>query len=193
MNKIEIQRKNIHLLFGLTLVVLLHYNFITVVHLILLLVIAAALFLATKYQKIPFMDWILENFERPEVRKSFPGKGTLFYILGIVLSLLLFPKDIALASVIILAIGDSIPNLVGMQFRKIKHPFSNKKFLEGVFAGIVLSFLVAMIFVKWYEALIAATVAIFIESIDKRFEVDDNIIVPVIAGYVIMLIRWLPL
>ncbi len=189
---LEIKRKLFHLFFGVALVFLIYYDFLNIYSLGAFSIIAFLFFWLSKKIHIPPAEWILEKLERPGVRKSFPGKGSLFYLLGCEFSLLFFEKEVALACILILAFGDSIPNFVGMDFRKIRHPFSRKKFLEGTFAGIFISFLAASIFVSWYEALIASTVALIVEGIDLRIgleKLDDNLVVPLSAGAVIWLMR----
>lgn len=191
--KLEIKRKIVHLLLGIILVVLIFYDFVDKVVLGIITVIVFVLFYIAKFKRIFFMEWLLDNFERPGTRKTFPGRGPLFYLIGAELSLVFFAKDIAMASIIILAIGDSIPNIVGMYFGRIKRPFSDRKFIEGAIVGIILAFVAADIFVIWYEALSAAVVAIFLEGIDMKIgleKIDDNLIVPLSAGIVISLIRW---
>jgi dolichol kinase len=186
---LEIRRKIIHLCLGVGLVFVLYKKITSPQILLIALIACFLLFYISRFRKIFFIEWLLRKFERPEARKSFPGKGFLFYLLGSIISLLLFERNIAYASIIILAVGDSVPNLVGLQFRNIRHPLSEKKYLEGVIAGIVLSSLAATIFVRWYEAILASTVAIFFESMDRKWGIDDNIIVPLVAGCVIWMVR----
>ena len=107
--------------------------------------------------------------------------------------LVLFEKDIAMAAIIILALGDSFSRLIG-PFGKIKHPFNDKKFLEGVIAGMVAAALGAMLLVKPLEAIAASFFAMLLEGVNLRlfkFKIDDNITIPLIAGFVIWLIRFL--
>ena len=102
-----------------------------------------------------------------------------------------FPKDVALASMIILALGDSIAPLIG-RYGRIRHPFSKKKFLEGAIIGFIAGFIGAIIFVEAIPALIASLVAMIIEGIDLEFRfnpLDDNIFMPLISGLVILLMR----
>ncbi|MBD3164507.1 hypothetical protein GF323_04855 [Candidatus Woesearchaeota archaeon] len=190
--QLEIRRKVFHLLFGILLVFLIFYNFIGRLILAIIILASFLLLLLARKVNLPVISWCLRNFERPEIRKKFPGRGSLFYLAGAELSLLLFSKNIAMASIIILAIGDSIPNIVGMHFGRIRHPFSDKRFLEGAAIGIVIAAIAAHIFVVWYEALIASVFAVFLEGIDIKLgleKVDDNLIVPLSAGIAITLIR----
>ncbi|MCK5139869.1 MAG: hypothetical protein KAQ85_08515 [Thermodesulfovibrionia bacterium] len=189
---LEIRRNVVHLLLGNALIILLNYNIINTAILGLITLLPFIISYGCRNRKIIFLEWILDKLERAETRKRFPGKGLLFYLLGAELSLLLFSRDIALAAIIILAFGDSVPNIFGIYFRRIKHPFSDKKFLEGVILGWIFSFLAAMTFIAWYEALTASFAAMVIEGLDMKIgfeKIDDNLIIPLGAGAIIFLIR----
>ena len=100
-------------------------------------------------------------------------------------------KNIAMAAIMILALGDSVSRLVG-PYGYLKHPFHSEKFLEGMIAGAAAGFLGALIFVSWLEALLASIIAMLIESIDlelNNFKIDDNLMIPVVAGGVIWAVR----
>ena len=192
MNKeLETRRKVIHLILGAVLVTLIYYGYIDKVILGVITVASFILFYISRKVKIPPLEWCLDKFERADARAVFPGKGPLFYLIGAELSLIFFSQDIALAAITILAIGDSIPNLVGQYFSIIKHPFSDKKYMEGAVAGIILAAIAAHVFVTWYEGIIAAAIAIFVEGIDMSLgdKIDDNLVVPLVAGFVIWVIR----
>jgi dolichol kinase len=111
-------------------------------------------------------------------------------MLGAALSVFVFEKQTAMAAIMIMAVGDSVTNIVGRHFGVIKNPFNKKKNLEGTFFAIFLSTLAAFYFVPFLPAFLASVASMTIESIDlgwKRFEVeiDDNVIIPLIAGAVI--------
>ena len=100
--------------------------------------------------------------------------------------------DIASASIIILAFADSASYIFGVRFGRTEHPFTTKKFIEGMVAGIIAGFIAASIFVPWYEALIASTVAMIAEGIEIKVgltDVDDNIVMPVAAAFAIWVLR----
>ena len=189
---IEIRRKVAHLVGGVMLAGLIFYNIVNALILAIITLIMGVLFLLVKKRRIPIMEWLLDNFERREDRKQFPGKGSMYFLLGSVIVLILFPTDIAIAAILILAIGDSIPNIVGMYYKKVRHPFSNKRFLEGSLVGFLLSFLAVINFVIWYEALIGTSIALFLEALDieiGKWKFDDNILIPLSAGLTIFILR----
>ena len=96
-----------------------------------------------------------------------------------------------MAAIMILALGDSFSRLIG-PFGKIKHPFNNTKFLEGLIAGLIAASLGAMLFIRPHEAVAASFIAMLLEGVDLKLfklKIDDNITIPVVAGAIIWLIR----
>lgn len=192
MEKLEIKRKIFHILAGLLFVGLIFYDILTPVVLIIVLIAEFVIFFILKKHKIPFIYPFLTMMERPKDLKKFPGKGSIYYTLGVFLAVVLFPKDIAMASVIILALGDAFASLVGW-YGKIKNPLSKeRKTIEGSVAGIVIGFLGALMFVMWLEALVGTVAAMIVESFNLKVghhEIDDNLTMPLVAGAVIWLLR----
>ena len=131
-------------------------------------------------------------FERKEELRKFPGKGVIFYFIGVYISLLLFSKDIAMASIMVLAFGDSISHIYGLHYGKIKHPLSKTKFLEGTVVGFAAGFVGALFFLPWREAFFASLVAMIVEAVEIKIgteQVDDNLIVPFVAGAAVWVVR----
>ena len=191
---VEIKRKFLHLILGIILVTLLMFGFIGVLHVFILTIIVIIILLVNKRYKVPGMDWFLKNFERDENLKIFPGKGFIFYLIGSLLVLLLFPKEIALPAILVLAFADSIGHLFGLRFGRIRHPFVSTKFLEGWIVGLASGFIGALIFVPWHEALAASFFAMLVEGIEVKIgadEVDDNLIIPLVAAIAISAVRFL--
>ena len=114
-------------------------------------------------------------------------------IVGVVLALFFFPKDVAMACIIILALGDGIAPLAG-KYGSIKGIFNKKKMVEGGVVGAMVAAIGAMLFVPALEAWMAAVFAMFAEGIDWKLgvnQIDDNIIMPLVAGVVIMAVRFI--
>ncbi|HLC50308.1 MAG TPA: hypothetical protein VJI97_02665 [Candidatus Nanoarchaeia archaeon] len=192
-NNLEWRRQIFHLLLGVILVVLLMFNFIDENFILVTTLIGLFISFIIRKKRIPIIWDILKKFERKEELYEFPGKGTIFYFLGVYVSLLLFPKDIALASIMVLAFGDSVSHLFGLHFGKTKTVLSSTKLLEGTIAGFIAGFLGALIFVSPLEAFFASLIAMIAEAIEikiKTERIDDNLIIPFIAGSAIWVIRY---
>ncbi|MBI4149962.1 hypothetical protein HY488_01005, partial [Candidatus Woesearchaeota archaeon] len=163
---IELKRQLFHIVFGLALVALLHYNLINAYILLALAAVGLVISYFSKHHHIPYISWFLHHCERAEDMKTFPGRGVIYYLLGCLLALVFFEKDTALAGMMILALGDSVSHIVGRFYGGVKHPLNGKKLLEGWIAGILAGFLGALLFVHWGEALLASFIAMTVETIE---------------------------
>ncbi|MCH8004421.1 MAG: hypothetical protein IH934_07380 [Nanoarchaeota archaeon] len=189
---IEIKRKFLHLFLGIILVALLMFGFVGKIHVFFMIIITVIISFLSKKHKIPVVYWFLKNFEREENLKKFPAKGFIFYLIGAFLVLLFFPLDIAMPAILVLAFADSIGHLFGIKFGKIPHPFVSTKFLEGWIAGFIAGFIGAFIFVPWPQALAASFFAMLVEGIEIKIgadEIDDNLIIPLVAAIAIWGVR----
>ena len=191
-NSFEWNRQLFHIFLGIALVIFSVYDFIDKKIILITIIIGIFLSYLSKKTRIPVVYDLLEKFERKEEIEKFPGKGIIFYFIGIYTALLLFPKDIALASIMVLALGDSISHLYGLHYGKTKHPLSKTKFLEGTIAGFIFGFIGAFVFLPFLEAFFASLAAMIVEAIEMKIgtgQVDDNLIVPIVAGSVVWLVR----
>jgi len=193
----EMRRQLFHATVGIAIVVLVYLDVLKWWGLLAILAVGSVLILLSRKYRIPIVYWFLERFERQEVMEIFPGKGSFFFVLGAFVVVLIFDKSIAMASIIICALGDSMSHLVGARMGRVKHPFSNTKFIEGHIVGAIIGALGAMLFVSPLTALVAASIAMFVEGIDIKFRMkwilDDNFIVPLTAGIVMFLIGFIGL
>src|SRR3989344_1209408 len=188
----EFNRQMFHIFLGLALVLLLKYGFMGDKFILILVIIGIILSYLSKKYDIPVIRDLLQKFERKEDLEKFPGKGIIFYLIGAYVSLVLFPKEIAMASIMILAFGDSVSHMFGLHYGKRKHPLSKTKFLEGTIAGFIAGFLGALIFLPFLEAFLASLAAMIVEGVEMKIraeQVDDNLIIPLVAGTVAWLLR----
>ena len=191
-NQLEIKRQIFHLFLGVATVLLLNYNIITAPLMLIGAVKGILLSLLSRKFRIPIVSWLLDTFERKEDLKTFPGRGAIYYAIGCFIAVALFPKDIAMASILILAFGDSASHFAGVHIGKIKHPLNDKKFLEGTLFGFIAAFVAASFVISPIEALLASLAAMLIEAVEVKFGsnmVNDNLIIPVLAGVVVYLVR----
>ncbi len=174
---------------GLLIVALIGFDLIDRFFLIIVLVVGLAISLLGRKYKIPVIYWFLKHFGRKEEINRFPGKGAFFLIFGSALSLYLFEENVALASIMILALADSIAPLVG-RYGSIRNPMNAKKYIEGFVFGVAAGTLGAWLFVDFTRAFIASIVAMLVEGFDLKVGLsllDDNLIIPLVAGFVMSL------
>lgn len=187
-SQLEIRRKVFHILSGIILVLLLEYNIVTKYFLLLLLGFALLFSIVSLKLKVPIVTWILRKFDRKDA--AYPALGAITFLVGFVLVLYLFPKDIAYASMLIMALGDGFATLIG-KTGKIKTIFHKKKTLEGTVAGTIAAFVGASLIIPMHEAVFASAFAMFIELISFKVGkvVDDNVTVTLAAAVAIYVIR----
>jgi phosphoserine phosphatase SerB len=110
----------------------------------------------------------------------------IHFAVGIALSLLIFPVPIGYVAITTLTLGDGGAHIFGMKFGRTRIPFNKGKNIEGTLFGFLCAFLGSMIFVDPVRALIAAAVAMLVESLPSP--INDNLTMPLASGLVLALI-----
>lgn len=111
----------------------------------------------------------------------------IFFAVGIILTLLLFPEPISYASVAVLALGDGAATLFGTKFGKRAIPFNKGKRIEGTIFGFGFAVLGALLFIgNPSKASIGAAVGMLIETLPTPL--SDNLTIPLTAGLTFMLL-----
>jgi len=172
------------------------------------LIISAGLFALSFYvkmkneirKKLPFRIKFLENLEDSfhqlldSVERETSGvkyMGAILFFFGIGFSLLVFPLKIAILSVIVVSVGDSLSTLVGVHWGRHKTKINPKKSWEGTLGGFLGAFVVCLIFTNLWMAIIAAGVGMIMELLPVR--INDNLLIPFSVGIVIFGIKTLGL
>lgn len=187
LTKLEFRRQCAHLFTGLAIILLLKIDWLNVYILSAVLIVGGLTSILSRKHRLPLIYPVLEFFERPDELRKFPGKGSFFLVLGSLLSLLIFEEQIALAAIAIMAIGDSVTSIFGIYFGRWKNPLNPIKHLDGTLFAILLATIGAYTFVDFHQAFIASTVALIFESITRKkinTVIDDNLVIPLIAGFV---------
>lgn len=115
--------------------------------------------------------------------------GASIYFLSASLSVFLFSKPIALAALFFLAVGDTTAYFVGTRFGRIS--IAGEKTLEGSLSCLILCIAISLFIhdlpflVLLGGALAASIVELF------PFGVDDNLVLPLVSGFVMEAIRYL--
>jgi len=114
--------------------------------------------------------------------KSGKYTGATWVFISSTLSIGIFPKDIAIISLIYMSIGDTAAGLIGRKFGRIK---IYNKTLEGALAGFIVCLIVGlMIDLNLSKTLVAigALSAAIIELMP--ISIDDNLRIPLFSGTV---------
>ncbi len=194
----ELVRKGLHVAVGVATVLLLHAGILSTALIgLLTLLLAAAVLYNLKHER-EFLRTVI-SLNRPDA--LVPGLDLLAYALGIFiafiatlgifLALLLFPRDIAYASILVLAFGDPLAHLVSRSFGATNTMVTRNSYWYGALAGTLAGTLAAWIYVHFLPALIASAAAMFVEAGELRIashHIDDNLTIPLVAGLVLWVI-----
>jgi dolichol kinase/phosphoserine phosphatase len=110
----------------------------------------------------------------------------IFFALGILFTLLLFPTPTDAAAIAIFALGDSTASIFGRVFGKRALPFNKGKSLEGSIVGFIFAFLAGAYFIAPLKALVGAAVAMIMEYLP--LPLNDNLTTPIITGAALTLV-----
>ena len=128
--------------------------------------------IATLFRKY-FFGKVLREKERPTLM------GSTYFLFSTLLTILLFPKSIAIVSLLILILSDTSAALVGKGMGKIS---IFDKTLEGSMAFFFSSLLIVWLYpnLNRFWGSLAALGATLIEILPIK--VDDNLTIPLVAG-----------
>lgn len=188
---IEYRRQTAHALFGLLLGYFIYIGVLSSLSLFIVLLLGGLLVLLVKQGRLSPLAKVLLIFERPHHFERFPGRGIFYYVCGAFLVSLYASPGITAGSILILALGDSVTNVVGKDLGRYPIPYNPKKNIEGPLAGALIAALVCALVVPLHIALITSVIAMFVETLPlniKGFEIDDNISIPVSASLILMLL-----
>lgn len=136
-----------------------------------------------------FTEWLVTDlkmylpfyreFERAKERHRLHGSA--YCLIGALLALEFFTLKVAFVAVMMVALSDVATAVVGMTLGKHKI-FGGPKSYEGALAGLVVNVLIGLFFMPIQIGLAMAICATIVEAACNI--VDDNLAVPIVAGFV---------
>ena len=128
-----------------------------------------------------FQKYFFGRVLREEEKRNL--MGSTYFLFSSLLTILLFPKSIAIASLLILILSDTAAALVGKWIGKV--PIFGKT-LEGSMAFLFSSLLIVWIYpqLNRFSGSLAALGATLIEVLPIK--VDDNLTIPIVAGAIML-------
>ena len=182
----ELYRKILHISTLFVPIFLFYYDIEIILLLVYILVITFLSFDILRQKYLPlkiFYDRYFSSITRPS--EQFELSGAFWCFMGILLTIQIFPKEIAIPSIFILSLSDSVAALVGIKFGKTK---ILSKTLEGSIAFltatiVIINILSGLSFL--YTVLISILLTIT-ELISSRIY-NDNIIIPLASGSLLLI------
>ena len=114
--------------------------------------------------------------------KSGKYTGATWVFISSTLSIGIFPKDIAIISLIYMSIGDTVAGLIGRKFGRIK---IYNKTLEGALAGFIVCLIVGLMIDLNLSKTVVAIGALSAAIIEfMPISIDDNLRIPLFSGTV---------
>jgi len=189
-NNIQISRRLIHMGMGIFAATL--YN-LSVAHqqAVYLLGTCASVMYIFEQLRVSYPEYsekfniITKYFLRAE--EQLQESASVPYAMALLLTILSFPKIVAVTAIYILAIADPLSAIIGIKFGK--HPWSKGKTLEGSGAFFISTFLCILItfgstlqysVAVFILALFAAIIITLFEAIPIR--IDDNLTIPLFSA-----------
>ncbi len=140
------------------------------------------LFIDVIRNKFPFIKiFFIKIFGKMLRNHEIKGKltGATWVMIASLLTISLFPKNIAILSLVFMSLGDTFAALVGRKFGKVA--FFNKTF-EGFLGGLLPCIIIAFYFnsLPLYVSIVGAFSAMIIEIVP--IPIDDNLSIPVFSA-----------
>lgn len=144
-----------------------------------------------RWARKTFGNLFFKTLRNKETKKLyFQVSGSLYVLLAAIACTLLFSKPIALVSMTVMLISDTMAALVGKACgtRKIYH----NKSMEGTIAFFLSALFINMIYnpilTFTYASVIACVVATAAEVYEDKIEIDDNLSIPLFVGIVLTIL-----
>ena len=121
---------------------------------------------------------------KPEIHEFVTAP--IFFAMGIMLALIVFPAPVSYASIAAFAFGDGFATIFGKTFGRHAFPYNKGKKIEGTLIGLVFAFLGALVFTGPLRAVVGAAIAMIVETLPAP--INDNLTMPLFAGLAMLLI-----
>ena len=192
--KQELARKFVHLLS--LLVILIYFlasDYFNKNIAMLILVLILILFLTAEYlrlevkRKIPVLNKIWKYVRRKKEASSMGAD--VFFITGAIIVLAVFDAKVAISAILMTTFGDLSAALIGKRFGKHYLTILEDRAWEGILAEFIVDIIIGIIVFYpllalpqiWLVIFAMAAVATFVETI--IYQMEDNIIIPIFAGF----------
>ncbi|MEW5693598.1 MAG: hypothetical protein AB1765_09920 [Candidatus Hydrogenedentota bacterium] len=187
----EIKRKIFHICFGLIFPFIIYFfnsDSTKIIVSIILIIVSIAEILRLAFC---FINTLFQFFFKQFMRDSeaVEPAGTVYFISGVLIIICLFPKSVAILSLVPLIFGDSVASLIGKKFGRIK--ISGTKTLEGTLSFFCTTLIISLIInYNLFDANFSLTILFFTAIVSSIAELifrgnKDNFFIPLISAIVL--------
>ncbi|MGE4233414.1 MAG: diacylglycerol/polyprenol kinase family protein [Bacteriovoracia bacterium] len=143
--------------------------------------------------KNPAVNETCVRFFSPIIRRHEVNKisGTPYYVASSLVAIAVFPKPVAILSLLYLALGDPISSFFGVLYSKKSVRIFEGKSLHGTVAGFIACSLVTWIYLRstgmyGLNLIRLSLLGGFAGALAELLplEVDDNFTIPVVSGFI---------
>lgn len=120
--------------------------------------------------------------------------GIPHYLASCILAIGLFPRPVAILSILFLAVGDPIASLMGIRFGHHGPRFKSGKSLIGTASGVATCMILAFVFMRSMQVPTAPAAAVAMvgglaggTAELLPVDLDDNFTIPVVSGFALWL------
>ena len=194
-NHLQLPRRLFHLLGGIGIALIYGrlFEHKTAVHII---GTAACFFFIFEHVRVRYPEYnaFFTKLAKPFLRaeEHIKESALMPFIIGVFLTILSFPKSIALASILVLSFADPMAAIFGILFSRKKNKAG--KSYEGSLAFFITSLACIFLFFSFYHSsvsflnlglvsLIFSIILTFVERVPSRL--DDNLIIPIASGFIL--------
>ena len=182
----EARRKTFHFI-GFLLVGLYYYSTKQIVILVASLALLASLgaeYIRLRTYPHRLFDFLVKKMLRGHERTSMAAY--VYWFAGSLPVILLLSKPIAILTLAVTLLGDTLAALVGVGFGRHRLPTNSSKSWEGTVAGTATSFLVAFIIsLNLPLSIVAAAAYAGVDTI--KIPIDDNFLMPLLIGFLLQI------
>ena len=177
--KRELQRKAVHVT---SVLIVIFYYFLPKEAILLPLTLFLILFLEVEFirldlrLKLPFFHKLYRENEKDRL------SGNVFFLIGAIIAISVFSKEIASAAILMTTIGDAFAAIFGKRFGRTWIPKLKDRAVEGCTAEFAVDLLIGFVFLhSWLVILVMAGTATIVETVVNK--IDDNLLIPLFSGF----------
>ena len=177
--KRELQRKAVH---ATSVLIVIFCYFLPKEVILLPLTLFLILFLEVEFiridlrLKLPFFHKLYRENEKDRL------SGNVFFLIGAIIAISVFSKEIASAAILMTTIGDAFAAIFGKRFGRTWIPKLKDRAVEGCTAEFAVDLLIGFVFLhSWLVILVMAGTATIVETVVNK--IDDNLLIPLFSGF----------